>query len=207
MEYKLGNLRIFPYKDIQELDNFYCGIAEMDKFIHNSSGFTMSIENHYCKAFVVKNESSDIVAVFALNFDAISFDSENFDDIFSGALGSTPDIDFEYHEIFESKVHHPALEITYLAVRKDKQRQGIGEYLIEEIASAAQKQRLAGCEFLTVSAYHCENYTAVNFYSKCLFSKLDISKDTQTTTRMFRMLYPKQNTEDTEEIEEGLSHD
>ncbi len=204
MEYNLGNLRIFPYKDIQELDNFYCGITEMDKFIHNSNGFTMSIDNHYCKAFVVKDESSNIVAVFALNFDAISFDSDNIDDIFSGALGSTPNIDFEYNEIFISKVHHPALEITYLAVREDKQRQGIGEYLIEEIASAAQKQPFAGCEFLTVSAYHCDNYTAVNFYSKCLFSKLDISRDTQTTTRMFRMLYPKQNTEDIEETEEDL---
>ena len=53
MEYNLGNLRIFPYKDIQELDKFYCGIAEMDKFIHNSNGFIMSIDNHYCKAFVV----------------------------------------------------------------------------------------------------------------------------------------------------------
>lgn len=205
MEYNLGNLRIFPYKDIQELDKFYCGIAEMDKFIHNSNGFIMSIDNHYCKAFVVKDESNDIVAMFALNFDAISFDSENFDDIFSGALGSTPDIDFEYQEIFKSKVHHPALEITYLAVREDKQRQGIGEYLIEEIASAAQKQPLAGCEFLTVSAYHSGNYTAVNFYSKCLFSILDISRDTKTTTRMFRMLYPKQDIENTEETEEGLS--
>ena len=44
-----------------------------------------------------------------------------------------------------------------------------------------------------------------NFY--CGIAEMDISKDTQTTTRMFRMLYPKQNTEDTEEIEEGLSHD
>ena len=60
MEYNLGNLRIFPYKDIQELDKFYCGIAEMDKFIHNSNGFIMSIDNHYCKAFVVKDESNDI---------------------------------------------------------------------------------------------------------------------------------------------------
>ncbi len=38
MEYNLGNLRIFPYKDIQELDKFYCGIAEMDKFIHGITG-------------------------------------------------------------------------------------------------------------------------------------------------------------------------
>lgn len=197
MANSLGVLRIFPYKDIQELNGFYCGITEMDDFFHNSDGFPMSIDNHFCKAFIVKDKSDAVVAVFALNFDAISFDSDNIDDIFSGALGNSPDIDCEYQKNFKSKSHHPSLEITYLAVRKDKQRQGIGEYLVERIASVAQRQALAGCEFLTVSAYHNEEYSAVNFYSKCLFATLDISKDDRNTTRMFRMLYPKQ------EVEEG----
>lgn len=199
MANRLGVLKIFPYNDIHELNDFYCGITEMDDFFHNSNGFSMSIDNHYCKAFVVRDESNDVVAVFALNFDAITFDSDNFDDIFSGALGNTPDIDYEYQENFKSKTHHPALEITYLAVRKDKQKNGIGEYLVEKIASAAQRQALAGCEFLTVSAYHNNKYSAVNFYSKCLFSTLDITRDAPNTTRMFRMLYPKQEIEETED--------
>ena len=199
MANSLGVLRISPYTGIQELNNFYCGITEMDNFFHNSEGFLMSIDNHYCKAFIVRDKSDDVIAVFALNFDAISFDSDNFDDIFSGTLGSTPDIDYEYQENFKSKTHHPALEITYLAVREDKQKQGIGEYLVEKIASAAQLQALAGCEFLTVSAYHNKEYSAVNFYSKCLFSTLDITRDAPNTTRMFRMLYPKQVIDETED--------
>lgn len=200
MANSLGVLRISPYKDIQELDNFYCGVTEMDKFLHESEGFSMSIDNHYCKAFVVRDDSDDVVAVFALNFDSISFDSDNIDDIFSGALGNSLDIDYDYQESFKSKTHHPSLEITYLAVRENKQRQGIGEYLVEKIASAAQQQGLAGCEFLTVSAYHNKKYSAVNFYSKCLFTTLDLSKDAPTTTRMFRILYPKQVVEDDEQM-------
>lgn len=198
MANSLGVLRIFPYKDIQELNSFYCGIDEMDNFLHDSEGFAMSIDNHFCKAFIVKDEDDEVVALFALNFDAISFDSDNIDDIFSGALGNAPDIDYEYLGNFRSKNHHPSLEITYLAVREDKQKQGIGEYLVEKIASAAQRQRLAGCEFLTVSAYHNKEYTAVGFYSKCQFSTLDISKDSANTTRMFRILYPKQDVEECE---------
>ena len=46
MANSLGVLRISPYKDIQELDNFYSGITEMDKFLHESEGFSMSIDNH-----------------------------------------------------------------------------------------------------------------------------------------------------------------
>lgn len=195
MEDRVGVLKIAPIKDIKELDNFYCGVTEMDDFIHHSNGFILSIVNHYCKAFIVRDGRNEVIAVFALNFDAIQFDEDNLDDMFSGALSSTPNIDYEYRDVFMSKSHHPALEITYLAVKKEWRDRGIGKDLVDRIASAAQKQLLAGCEFLTVSAYHNKKYSAVKFYSKCQFNTLDISRDTPSTTRMFRMLYPKETEE------------
>ena len=189
---RVGVLKITPYKDIKELEDFYCGVAEMDNFIHHSDGFTLSINNHYCKAFIVRDSSDEVIAVFALNFDAVQFDEDNLDDMFSGVLSSTPDISYEYRDVFMSKSHHPALEITYLAVKKGRRTKGIGKVIVDKIASAAQKQILAGCEFLTVSAYHNKEYSAVGFYSKCQFNTLDIRHDSHNTTRMFRMLYPKE---------------
>ena len=191
----MGVLRITPFENIEELKDFYCGIPEMDNFIHHSNGFILSLNNHYCKAFVVRNNAGKVIALFALNFDSVQFDAENLDDIFSGFLSSTPNIDSEYKDVFMSKNHHPSLEITYLAVQKDVREKGIGKVLVDRITSVAQ-QAFAGCEFLTVSAYHNERYSAVGFYSKCQFSTLDISKDSANTTRMFRILYPKQDIEE-----------
>ena len=192
MEDRVGVLKVSAFKDISELADFYCGVTEMDDFIHRSSGFMLSLDNHFCKAFIVRDIADEVVALFALNFDSVQFDEENLDDMFSGALSTTPDISYDYKDVFISKSHHPALEITYLAVKEDKRSQGIGKELINKIASAAQKQVFAGCEFLTVSAYHNKEYSAVNFYSKCMFNTLDIRRDNPSTTRMFRILYPKE---------------
>ncbi len=194
----MGSLKISPYKGIQDLDGFCCGIAEMDYFLHRSNGFDMSVKNHFCKAFVVRENDKEVVAVFALSFDSVSFDEDNLDDLFSGALGSTPNIDTEYKENFVSKIHHPALEITYLAVKENKRRKGIGSSLIEKIADAAQRQLLAGCQFISVSAYHKDAYSAVNFYHKCQFSVLDCKSDKSESTRMFRILYMKTDDPDEE---------
>ena len=112
---RVGVLKITPYKDIKELEDFYCGITEMDNFIHHSNGFTLSINNHYCKAFIVRDSSDEVIAVFALNFDAVQFDEDNLDDMFSGVLSCTPDISYEYKDVFVSKSHHLA-EDTYLPI-------------------------------------------------------------------------------------------
>lgn len=194
----MGVLKISPYKGIQDLDGFYCGVAEMDDFLHRSNGFDMSVKNHFCKAFIVREDDAEVVAVFALSFDSVSFDEENIEDLFSGALGSTPNIDSEYKENFISKLHHPALEITYLAVRESKRKKGIGSTLIDKIANAVQRQPLAGCQFISVAAYHKDGYSAVNFYHKCQFSVLDTKSDKPESTRMFRILYMKTDDYDEE---------
>lgn len=50
------------------LKRFRCGIRPMDDFIQD--GLNLSIENHYCRAYIVKEDSSDdVVALFALSFE------------------------------------------------------------------------------------------------------------------------------------------
>lgn len=42
----------------------------------------------------------------------------------------------------------------------------IGAALIEEISKVAREQKIGGCIFLTVRAWHTTEYSAVGFYEK-----------------------------------------
>lgn len=187
----MARFNAYRITDYSEFDNFECGLAEMDNFIHSPYGLRLSIENHYCKCFGVRDEFNVTVAIFALAFDSVTLDSDSTDDLFSGVMSAIPNISLEYTENFKSKTHHPALEIVYLAVHKDYRGNDIGESIVEGIVNVARNQKIAGCEFITVDAFHNKEYSAVGFYSKCQFYILDLTPR-KDTTRMFRMLYPKE---------------
>lgn len=186
-------IRIKPISDCSVLKDFYCGIEEMDVFLHGR--IQESVDNHYCRPYIVEDESGEIVAFFALSFDSMEFDSDDMEELFMGISGSLPNVTYEYEEDFKSKLHHPALEITFLAVRKsecaDSQRRGIGREIVEAIAEKAVSQDLAGCEFLTVEAYYNKEYSAAGFYSKCHFTACELPAANKNTLRMYRLLYCK----------------
>lgn len=158
--------------DFDRLGNFFCGVAEMDNFIHDN--LKICNDNHYCTTFVVKEDSSDeIVALFSLSFDSVNLDASDFEDINIGASGTDMiDVDENHRNAFELKYTYPALEITYIAVRNDRRKRKIGIDLVYEIAEWAKRQDMAGCLFLTVNALHTKEYSAVGFYEKCKFAKL-----------------------------------
>ena len=58
---------------------------------------------------------------------------------------------------------YPTLEIDYLAVRKDLRKKGYGSLVIEELSKTARNRN---CYFMTVSAYHSKDYSAIPFYEK-----------------------------------------
>ena len=159
--------------DFESLKSFSCGIESLNDFIH--SGLEVYSKNHYCSAYSVlaKNASKDIVAIFALAFDSIVLDSDDFDEMNSGfSETQRPKIEENYRIEFENKSVYPALEIAYLAVRNDCQHNNLGKAIVDEIAEYAKRQTLAGCVFLTVKAYHTDRHSAVGFYQKCHFAKL-----------------------------------
>lgn len=173
--------------DCSILKNFYCGIKQMDSFIHNR--LQTSVDNHYCKTYIARTQT-DIIAFFALSFDSIEFSGDDMEELFAGVpIGDIPNVTNDYKEDFKSKLHHPALEITFLAVNKDFQKQGIGKDIVEEIAKKAIEQDFAGCEFLTVGALCTKEYSAVNFYNKCHFATYELAKQGKDTVRMYRILY------------------
>lgn len=166
-EYTIGHLI-----DFEELVGFYTGKEKMDAFLHNH--LKDCEESHYCQTFCVRlKKTNAIIAIFALAFDSVDIDLDDFDDMRIGAAGADlPSVNDTFREQFEQKSTYPALEIAYLAVDSNYRYLHIGSALIEQIVNMARSQKLAGCVFLTVRAWHILEYSAVGFYEKNQFAKL-----------------------------------
>lgn len=183
----LQELRVKPLEDFHCLSTFCSGVESMDNFIQTD--FRMSVENHYCSAYVVRYQD-EVVAVFALSFDSLDLDADDKEELETGISSTgTPDIDWNYKDTFYAKPRYPALDIAYLAVQKKWRGQGVGNLLINTIAEQARSQTFAGCQFLTVEALATSEYSAVGFYSRCGFTPNEVKKPYKDTLRMFRTLY------------------
>ena len=192
----LQELRVKPLEDFHCLYTFCSGVESMDNFIRGD--FRMSVENHYCSAYVVKYQE-EVVAVFALSFDSLDLDTDDKEELETGMSSTgSPDIDWNYKDTFYAKPRYPALDIAYLAVQKKWRGQGVGNLLINTIAEQARSQTFAGCQFLTVEALATSEYSAVGFYSRCGFTPNEVKKPYKDTLRMFRTLYASEEEEYTE---------
>jgi GNAT superfamily N-acetyltransferase len=187
----LNELRVKPLEDFHCLNTFSSGIEAMDTFIR--SDFRLSVENHYCSAYIVKHQE-DIVAVFALSFDSLDLDTDDKEELQTGMSSTgSPDIDWNYKDTFYAKPRYPALDIAYLAVQEQWRGRGVGSLLLDTIAEQARNQSFAGCQFLTVEALATSEYSAVGFYSRCGFTHNELKKPYKDTLRMFRTLYVDEN--------------
>ena len=185
----LNSLTIRILDDVSQLDDFNCGIKAMDDFIH--SGLANSVRNHYCNLYSVTLDN-EIVAMFSLSFDSLELDLDSLEEILDNQSSSNkPNPSSNYVDTFLSEHHYPALEISYLAVKENYRRKGIGKAVVDSIAEMAQRQKTAGCMFLTVEAYIEEDYSAVPFYNACHFEPCEYKKPDKETLRMFRTLFPK----------------
>ena len=156
-------LDVRPLHNTDVLKDFWCGIEEMDIFIHER--LHHSVKYNFCKLFAVVAKNDEIVAMFALSFDSLRLDSDDKDDLQNEYSNtSSPIIPFSYNDTFWSKAHYPALEISYLAVSKQYQRKGIGRDIVKLIVDKAKNQNFAGCQFITVEAYCTKKYSAIGFY-------------------------------------------
>ena len=185
----LKELHISRLEDFDCLCLFASGVEAMDDFIRND--FRMSVENHYCSAYLAKYED-EVVAVFALSFDSLDLDIDDKEELDMGMSSTgSPDIDWNYRNTFYAKPRYPALDIAYLAVQEKWRKRGVGSKLIEAIAERARSQNFAGCQFLTVEALATKEYSAVGFYSRCGFTPNELKDPRKDTLRMFRTLYEK----------------
>lgn len=190
MEIDYSNLTSEKITDFHCLETFCSGVEAMDKFIQGD--FRMSVENHYCSAYGVWYKD-ELVAIYALSFDSLDLDSDDKEELETG-ISSTgmPDIDWNYKETFYAKPRYPALDIAYLAVRKEYRGNRVGQSIVELIAERARTQSFAGCQFLTVEALATNEYSAVGFYQRCGFTANEVRKPYKDTLRMFRTLYAEE---------------
>ncbi len=187
LESILRQVVIEPIKDFHCLSDFHSGIETMDTFIHGD--FQLSVENHYCSAYSVKHHD-EIIAIFALSFDSLDLDIDDKENLETLSHETNkPNIDWNYQDTFYSKPRYPALDIAYLAVKKEWQRQHIGKFLISQIAEKARTQSFAGCQFLTVESLATRDYSAVGFYENCGFLPSEFKRPDKDTLRMYFTLY------------------
>ena len=107
--------------DASVLSNFYCGIPDMDDFIHEKlQGY---LNRTGCEAYVIR-QKDEIVAMLSLGDDTLNLDDDDKDDMRSGYIPK-PTIALE-DQSFLAEKEFPAVEITYLAVEKGRRGQGIG---------------------------------------------------------------------------------
>ena len=181
-------LRFERVEDASLLSEFNCGLDVMDRFIHSS--LQWCIDYHYCIVYAVK-DNEEIVGIVALGCDKLELDTSDKEELQMGFFPK-PEIDFNYRDTFWAKSSYPAIEITYLAVKKEKRHLGIGEYIIEAIGQRALDPRfnLAGCQFLTVEAYNRGESSAVGFYNRCDFIAAEEPNPNKETLRMYKTILP-----------------
>ena len=159
-------------ESVDELSDFFCGVPVMDEVLHDDLENTLR-ENH-CDSYVVYDKEGRIVAFFALEYDReLILDDGYKEDLIMGFSGAeTPKFgneeersDFEKSDIFY------AVDISYLAVRDDMQRKGIGSMIIDIISDIAIQKR-PNSIFITVDALQMPEYSAVGFYRKHRFQEL-----------------------------------
>lgn len=131
--------------DMSVLSDFYCGIEEMDTFIHNRLLAKINVMPEL-ESYIIR-ENGDIVAMTAIREKPLEIKKTD---------GSRYSID--------------SLEIEYLAVRQDLRETGIGELIIDWIDNKARKEH-PNCRYLSVNALVDPDYgySAVPFYEKCSF--------------------------------------
>lgn len=170
--------------DASVLSNFYCGVQDMDDFIHEKlQGYLNRTE---CEAYAIRI-GDEIVAMLALGEDTLCLDEDDKDDMKSGYIPK-PQKALELQG-YLSETEFPAIEITYLAVDRNWRGQGIGEYIISQVENKVLRDR-PDCEFITVEAYKTIGYSAVGFYSHCDFTPAEPPMGYKDTLRMYKVLHP-----------------
>lgn len=180
----MKQLEIQKLSDANELKDFYCGIDTIDDFLHGD--FKDYLYLGICKAFVVK-ESGNVVAMYSLD----KFNVYIGDDVKSRMREGVKPIPQEALDPDNPYWRLPlidSIEITYLAVAKERQHQHLGSFIIEKIIQDLLADNECTSPLLTVRAYKSETYTAVPFYEKCGFFPTEDASASKPTLCMYRII-------------------
>ncbi len=159
-------LKFEKVNSVKVLSGFTCGIASMDKFIHEGLQNYLNMGN--CNMFTVK-DGEHIVAMFCLDDSTLSLSEPAKENMVCGKKPKPIDAPKDEDSPYWWKSSYDAKEITYLAVASDYQNRHIGSFIIESILLKVASDKSVACDFLTVRALNEEGYSAIPFYKKCGF--------------------------------------
>lgn len=173
-------LSLEPLSDFLVLADFNCGVQIMDDFIHHN--LEAYVQQCACSPYYLCDEDGCTVAFFVIRFDGLVVVKEKaknkFDNKYGVKLPETYPVDV-----------YPSIEIEYLAVAEEFRLQGIGTECIEQIAIIVDEIRTrTDIQFISVSAYHSQEYSAIGFYKKCDFIPLEEVDNSKDSIRMCKTL-------------------
>lgn len=168
-------LSIESFTDASILSDFYCGLQQMDDFIHQE---LQSYLHNDCYAYCLKTEQQEIIAFIVLRIDIeVLVDNEIQDDLVL------------LYDIELPQEQYNSVEIEYLAVAESWQRKRIGYDLINEIENLINKiNPNHSIDLITVSAFKSLEYSTIPFYKKCNFSDMEYNNPCSNTLRMYKPL-------------------
>lgn len=150
-------------EDVSVLFDFYCGIEEMDKFIHSYEGLKLFVESKLTNLWLIRQEKS-IVGLFALSKSSLILNSYDIRNV----RARTPQA---MESLFEQIDSFPALKIDYIAIQKDFRKRGTGSDVLGLIRDEAINDKLSSTLFIIVEAFDTELYSSVGFYKKNYFKE------------------------------------
>ena len=205
----MGELEIEIEKttDTSVLCDFYCGVQGLDDLFH-SSRFQNMVAYHLTNLYTVYMRG-ELVGLFSISSNNLILNSTDFDFM---KMGSVPKPDIDIHdESFWERDSYPAVEIDYLAVRKEY-RKGyrkssdvkVGMLLMDAIIDMVENDNKAAAMSLVVDALCTREDNSVGFYQKCGFVPSERAREqaqwnnsftdvVPATQRMYRILIPPRN--------------
>lgn len=153
--------------NISVLSSFYCGNTTVDTFIHNELQDYLDMGN--CKLFVVK-DNDEVIGMFCLETSNLTLSESAKKKMLDGKKPSPKEAPKSHDDCYWLKVVYEATEITYFAIRKDRQNEYIGSSIIESIMQKVSQNKDFKGEYVIVRALNENNYSAIPFYKICGFT-------------------------------------
>lgn len=158
--YSASNLKISLLTEETDLSTFSCGNKELDSFFKKEVYLCQKYK--YVSAYCVSDiRSKEIIALFTLSNDSVIINNE--DDLSDFMETSASEMDDEYQKTFGKQTSFPAINIGHLAVSKNKQSMGVGQFIIDYIIAISLNFTIMGCQFITVDSLN--NKRTNKFYS------------------------------------------
>lgn len=171
-------LSLKPLSDFSVLTDFRCGVRIMDDFIHRN--LQSYVQQCACSPYYLYDENGSTVAFFVIRFDGLVLVKEDVRNKLDTQCG------LKLPDSYPVDVY-PSIEIEYLAVAEHFRLQGIGTECIEQIAALVDEIcNRTDIQFISVSAYHSAEYSAIGFYEKCNFFPLEEVNESKDSIRMYR---------------------